>query len=179
MRLNDSSCRFGAYTEGNSLPPVHQSALNTRPKQHLHSSFVSELRIGAPQGSVLGPRSFVAYTGDVTNVFEQHRVRHNLFADDMQGIKYSKPSNVCHVTAGLRALVSVTSVKNWCVSKRLQLNTKKTEVMWHGPATNLRKISSVDKDLLVGSDIISPDVRDLGVFFDSELNMKSHIIIYY
>jgi hypothetical protein len=28
------------------------------------SSFVSELRIGAPQGSVLGPRSFVAYSED-------------------------------------------------------------------------------------------------------------------
>jgi len=40
------------------------------------SSFVSELRIGAPQGSVLGPWSFVAYAEDVTNVFEQHRVRH-------------------------------------------------------------------------------------------------------
>ena len=139
------------------------------------SSFVSELRIGAPQGSVLGPRSFVAYAEDVTNVFEQHRVRHHLFADDMQGIKHSKPSNVRDVTAGLGACV--TSVNNWCASKRLQLNTKKTEVMWFGSATNLKKISSVDKDILVGSDIISPSpvVRDLGVFFDSELNMKTHI----
>ena len=40
-----------------------------------------------------------------------------------------------------------------------------------------RKISSADKDVHVGSDIISPSpvVRDLGVFSDSELNMKSHI----
>jgi len=49
------------------------------------SSFVSELQIGAPQGSVLGPRSFAAYAEDVTNVFKQHRVRPHLFADDMQG----------------------------------------------------------------------------------------------
>jgi len=86
----------------------------------------------------------------------------------------SRP-NVCVVTAGLGACV--TSVDNWCASKRLQLNTKKTEVMWFGSATNLKKISSVDKDILVGSDIISPSpvVRDLGVFFDSELNMKTHI----
>ena len=49
--------------------------------------------------------------------------------------------------------------------------------MWFGSATNLKKISSVDKDILVGSDIISPSpvVRDLGVFFDSELSMKTHI----
>jgi hypothetical protein len=93
----------------------------------------------------------------------------------MQGIKHSKLSNVRDVTAGLGACV--TSVNNWCASKRLQLNTKKTEVMWFGSATNLGKISSADKDVHVGSDIISPSpvVRDLGVFFDSELNMKSHI----
>jgi len=41
------------------------------------SSFVSELRIGAPQRYVLGPRSFVVYAEDVTKVFEQHRVRHH------------------------------------------------------------------------------------------------------
>jgi len=55
---------------------------------------------------MLGPRSFVAYAEDVTNVFEQHRVPHHLFADDMQGIKHIKPSNVCDVTAGLGACVT-------------------------------------------------------------------------
>jgi len=69
------------------------------------------------------------------------------------------------------------SVNNWRASKRVQLNTKETQVMWFGSATNLTKILSVNKDILDGSDIIlpSPVVRDLGVFFDSELNMKSHI----
>jgi len=54
------------------------------------SSFVSKLRIGTPQGSVHGPRSFVAYAENVINVFKQHHVRHHLFADDVQGIKHSK-----------------------------------------------------------------------------------------
>jgi len=63
------------------------------------ASFVSELWIGAPQGSVLGPKFFVAYAEDFTNIFEQHRVRNYLFADDMQGVKHSKPSNVRDVTA--------------------------------------------------------------------------------
>jgi len=124
---------------------------------------------------VLGPRSFVAYAEDVTNVLEQHRVCHHLFADDMQGIMHCKPSNVCDVTAGLGACV--TSVNNCCALNRLQMNTTKTEVIWLGSATNLRKISSVNKDILIGFDIISPSpvVRDIGVFFDSGLNMKSHI----
>jgi len=49
--------------------------------------------------------------------------------------------------------------------------------MWFGSATNLRKISSVEKLIKIGPDTISPSVvvRDLGVFFDSQLNMKSHI----
>jgi len=53
------------------------------------SSFVSELRIGAPQGSVLGPRSFVVCAEDVTDIFKQHCVRQHLFDDDMQDIKHS------------------------------------------------------------------------------------------
>jgi len=79
------------------------------------------------------------------------------------------------MTAGLG--VCVTAVSDWCASKRLQLNTKKTEVMWFGSATNLRKLSSADKQIQVGPDSISPSlvVRDLGVFFDSELNMKTHV----
>jgi len=60
------------------------------------------------------------------------------------------------VTAGPGACA--TSVNNLCASKCLQLNTKKTEVMCFGSVTNLRKILSVDKDILVGSDIISPSV---------------------
>jgi len=124
---------------------------------------------------VLGPRCFVAYAEGVTNIFEQHHARHHLLADDMQGIKHSRPSNVRDITAGLGACVK--SVNNWCTSKHLQLNTKKTEVMWFGSATNLRKILSMNKNILLGSDILSPSpvVRDLGVFFDSELNTKSHI----
>ncbi len=49
--------------------------------------------------------------------------------------------------------------------------------MWFGSATNLGKLSSDDKLIQVGPDIISPSpvVRDLGVYFDSELNMKSHV----
>jgi len=55
-----------------------------------------------------------------------------------------QPSKYHNVFAPITSCV--TSVNNWCASKRLQLNTKKTEVMWFASAINLRKISSVDKD---------------------------------
>jgi len=58
-----------------------------------------------------------------------------------------------------------------------QLNTNKTEVMWFGLATNLSKLSAAEKLIKIGPDTILPYavVRDLGVYFDSELNIKSHI----
>ena len=139
------------------------------------SSSVCELKIGTPQGSVLGPRSFVTYTEDVSDVFQQHGVLHHLFADDMQGIKHAKPSKVIEVAAELGGCVS--AVKDWCAPKRLQLSTEKTVVMWFGSATNLGKLSTGDKLIHVAPDIIEPttEVRDLGVYFDSELNMRSHV----
>jgi len=60
----------------------------------------------------------------------------------MQGTRHSKPSKVHEVTAGLEAFV--TAVNDWCASKRLQLNTNKTEVMWFGSATNLSMLSAAE-----------------------------------
>jgi len=67
----------------------------------------------------------------------------------------------------------VTAVNDWCASKRLQLNTNKTEMMWFGSATNLSKLSAAERLIKIGPDTILPSavVRDLGVYFDSELNM--------
>ena len=49
--------------------------------------------------------------------------------------------------------------------------------MWFGSSTNLGKLSTGDRLIHVGPDTIEPttEVRDLGVYFDSELNMRSHV----
>jgi hypothetical protein len=124
---------------------------------------------------VLGPRSFVTYAEDVPEIFQQHRVCQYMFANNMQGTKQSKPPKIQEVTAGLGACA--TAANDWCASKRLQLNTKQTEVMWFDSATNLSKLSPTDKLIQVVPDTISPYVvvRDLRVIFDCELNMKSPI----
>jgi hypothetical protein len=105
----------------------------------------------------------------------RHRVHHHTFADDMQGTKHAKPSQVSNVAAELGSCMS--AVNDWCTSKRLQLNTMKTEVMWYGSRTNLSKLSHDDKLIKIGSETLQPThlVRDLGVYFDSELSMKAHI----
>ena len=141
----------------------------------LRSSGSDPILIGAPQGSGLGPKSFVAYAEDVSEIFDFYRIPHHLFADDMQGINHAKPSFAPGVVSVIEDCMS--AVNSWCSSKRLQLNTSKTEVMWFGSATNLKKLAPDVKQLHPGADVIEPVeiVRDLGVFFDSQLTMKSHI----
>ena len=124
------------------------------------------LSTGVPQGSVLGPRSFVCYAEDVQDIFVRQEVKHHLFADDMQGHQSSDPRNADTVVSRLQDCV--IAVSNWCASKRLQLNAKKTEVLWFGTAVGLRKVDPADRCLTIGSDVIQPVdvVRDLSVYFD-------------
>ena len=60
------------------------------------------------------------------------------------------------------------------ISRRLQLNPSKTEVIWFGTTHSLKKMESLDLSLRVGNDFIEPAtvVRDLGVLLDSELSLK-------
>jgi len=49
--------------------------------------------------------------------------------------------------------------------------------MWFGSKASLQCIPSSEKNIVVGKDTIMPadTVRDLGVQFDSEMNMHAHI----
>ena len=138
------------------------------------SSAVS-LLTGVPQGSVLGPRSYVCYAEDVQDIFERQEIMYHLFADDMQGHQSSEPRNAAMIVSNLQECV--VAVSNWCASKRLQLNAKKTEVLWFGTAVGLRKVDPADRCLTIGSEVIQPVdvVRDLGVYFDAHLSMKEHV----
>ena len=128
-----------------------------------------------PQGSVLGPLEFISYTEDVADVFRRNLVRHHLFADDKQLYRSGKISDIGRIRLHLSQCI--LDVRDWCSSRRLQLNPHKTALVWFGSRSNLRKLASRDLSLTVGDDVIKPVtvVRDLGVLVDSELTMKHHI----
>jgi len=137
----------------------------------------SALRVdcSVPQGSVLGPLEFISYTEDVVEVFRRNLVRHHLFADDKQIYRSGSISDIDSIRQRLSCCI--LEVRDWCASRRLQLNAQKTELVWFGSHSNLRKIASTDLTVTVGDDVIKPvtAVRDLGVYLDSELMMKQHV----
>ena len=105
------------------------------------------------QGSILGPLIVVICVDDLPAVIEKHELANHLYADDTQIVDHLQ------------------------LSKRLQLNTTKLEIIWFGSRTSLHRLQGVDLSLHIGADIIAPFivVRDLGVLLDSELSMTSHI----
>jgi hypothetical protein len=62
-------------------------------------------RMGTPQGSVPGPKSFTVYAEDATNIFMHNHVQH-IFSDDMQGTKQAIPAQISDVAAELRSCIS-------------------------------------------------------------------------
>jgi len=128
-----------------------------------------------PQGSVLGPIEFIAYTDDAVEIFQRHRAKHHMYADDVQLFANATPSDAGRLTEQLRDCVD--EFVQWCASRRLQLNNDKTELIWFGSHTNLTKLAKVNCCLSVGSAVIDPSavVRDLGVLLDSELTLRQHV----
>ena len=130
---------------------------------------------GVPQGSVLGPLEFIAYTEHVTDIFDRYSLHHHLFADDKQVYASADLDGVVEMRSRLGDLI--TEVGSWCSSRRLQLNQSKTELAWFGKPSRLDRLRHQDITVTVGTVTIQPSavVRDLGVLLDSELSMKRHV----
>jgi len=133
------------------------------------------LYCSVPQGSALGPVQFIAYTEDVQELFDRHHVKYHLFADDKQVYISVQPREVAAVRR--RLADCIVDLQAWCASRRLQLNTSKTELIWFGSQAALRQSSPADRTLSINDVVLQPAgvVRDLGVLLDNQLTMKQHV----
>ena len=128
-----------------------------------------------PQGSVLGPQEFIAYVEDLSQLIDSYHVDHHQYADDTQIAAHTSIEDVPATVDRLQKCVE--AARAWCASRRLQLNSLKTELIWFGTRGSLCKLSNTMTCLRVGGDVIKPAavVRNLGVLLDSEMSMKQHI----
>ena len=123
------------------------------------------------QGSVIEPVKFIAYTEDIVETVDAFRVNHHLYADDTQLQDHMRIATIQANHLNLEWCID--AIKDWCASRRLQLNGDKTEIIWFGSNANLKEISSADTTLWIGSTIVEPvnSVRNLGVYMDNALSM--------
>ena len=79
---------------------------------------------------------------------------YGLYADDTQLMAHSTINDIPSVAT--RQQNCIEAIQVWCNSRRLQLNPKKTELIWFESKTNLKKIADLDLNLYIGPDIIKP-----------------------
>ena len=137
------------------------------------SSKITQVEYGVPQGSVLGPLLFVLFTADITSMVEGYGLKAHSYADDLQIYSHVDPSDAQSLVLQISSCVE--SIQQWMAQNRLKLNPTKTELIWLGSHRRIQQCST--DPLLIAGALIKPSshVRDLGVIFDSDLSMSTHV----
>jgi hypothetical protein len=113
------------------------------------------------------------YTADLLQLVHEHGLDPHLYADDTQIYGSCHPGDFSQLQS--RVSSCINDVSQWMRSNRLQLNADKTEVIWFSSARRQHQIPTAK--FVIGNDVISPvlSVRDLGIYLDSDLSMRSHV----
>ena len=131
---------------------------------------------GVPQGCCLGPLLFVIYSSKLFNIVNKHLPNGHAYADDTQLYLAFKPGNHVNETAAVSSIQScIRDLQYWMLIDKLKLNPDKTEFLILGTRQQLEKV--ITSHLVVGESRICPStkVKNLGSWFDPNLDMISHI----
>jgi hypothetical protein len=135
------------------------------------------LECGVPQGSVLGPILFNAYTSALGSIITSHLSGsgYHFYADDCQIYVSCQPSELNRAVEILEQCIS--DVKKWLCGHQLKLNDKKTEFMLIAPKQVAQRLDLHSATITIGSHNIQPKqaARNLGVIFDAHMSMSDHV----
>ena len=127
-----------------------------------------EVKVGVPQGSILGPLFFLVYINDISRA--SPLLRDILFADD------SNQFITDQTRAGLyrKANLELAKVANWVAHNKLTLNYDKTEFI---EFSRSKPFSNDDFTLQINGKPIKKvdECKFLGVYIDSKISWRSHI----
>ena len=142
------------------------------------TSTAKELSYGVPQGSVLGPILFTAYTKPLSAEISAQDLDHHLYADDSQLWIAFNPRSVAatgHATVWITQCIS--HIKNWMDSHFLKMNSNKTEVMVISTPQAHRSLNLDSITLQIEGEVVEPNSHacNLGVTMDKTLSMETHI----
>lgn len=147
-----------------------QDFLNDRSQAVLYNNCISssaEVRSGVPQGTVVGPSSFITFVNDLPDEVSSMIY---MFADDTKLYKrISKNADRQQLQSDIDNLVT------WSTKWKLLFNLDKCKVMTLGHPLDVSDYTMTQNDGKRISVQRSYLERDLGIMIDSELNFSEHI----
>ena len=99
----------------------------------------------------------------------------HIYADDVQLYLSFQPKSPSSSSAATSVELCIQDIKSWMSANKLKLNDRETEFILLGRRNHLADTPL--QHLSTGDSSAEPSsvIRNLGVFFDQELSMKSHI----
>jgi len=114
-------------------------------------------------GVSLRPLLFILYTAKLADITVKWNVNLHSYADETQVLLHCKPDAVgCGVVLLEQC---IDEIEQWMAADRLKLNADKTELLWTGTCSQLKKLTPIHPSLAVGSCTVKPaDSADISVF---------------